>query len=85
VGSTCRSSDGIAQQSPFLVSSSRPHVRDPDRTSRPQVLPVPGLQEAEPHRPELHHIPADAYDADSGPLDPAWRRRSLRHQVDDTL
>ena len=84
VGSAHWTADGVAQQGAVLRPSGRPHVRDPDRTARSQVLPVPGLQEAEPHRPQLYHVPAAAHHSEPRPLDPARRRRSLRHQVDRT-
>ena len=73
--------DGVAQQGALLGAAGRPHVRDPDGSARSQVLPVSGLQEAEPHRPQLHHVPAAAHHAEPRPLDSAWCRRSLRHQI----
>jgi len=83
VGPTHRSPDGVAQQGAVLRSAGRPHVRDPDGSSRSKVLPVSGLQEAEPHRSQLHHVPASAHHTEPRPLDPAWRCRPVRHQVDD--
>lgn len=45
------------------------------------ALCVPHLQEANAHRPELHHSSDVAYSPVTRPLDPAWGCPALWHQI----
>ncbi len=53
------------------------HVRRGGRAARRQLLPVPRLQEADAHRPQLRDQHPAAHRKEPRPLDPQGRRRAL--------